>query len=154
MSERNTQTTTATGSRVGIRDEETRTDDRMPESGQSAGRSTADMAAAMKQSSGKTETAAPRSPDSGTAQLFAGDESEKFHSRWTDIQTGFVDEPRHAVEEADGLVAEVIQRLAQTFADERSKLEQQWGKGDDVSTEDLRVALQRYRSFFERLLAA
>jgi hypothetical protein len=87
-----------------------------------------------------------------SAPLFAGAESETFRSRWTEIQTGFVDEPRHAVEEADGLVAEVVQRLVQTFADERTKLEQQWGKGDDVSTEDLRVSLQRYRSFFERLL--
>ncbi len=75
-----------------------------------------------------------------------------FRSRWTDIQTGFVDEPRRAVEQADALVAEVIKRLANSFAEERSKLEGQWGRGDDVSTEDLRVSLRRYRSFFDRLL--
>jgi hypothetical protein len=64
-----------------------------------------------------------------------------------------VDEPRHAVEQADSLVAEMMQHLAQLFADERSKLEAQWTRGEDVSTEDLRVALQRYRSFFDRLLS-
>ena len=63
-----------------------------------------------------------------------------------------MDEPRRSVEQADALVAEVIKRLAETFAEERSKLEGQWGRGDDVSTEDLRVSLRRYRSFFDRLL--
>jgi hypothetical protein len=84
--------------------------------------------------------------------LFPEDETKDFRGRWTDIQTGFVDEPRRAVEQADALVAEVIKRLASSFAEERSKLEGQWGRGDDVSTEDLRVALRRYRSFFDRLL--
>jgi hypothetical protein len=70
------------------------------------------------------------------------------------VQTAFVDEPRHAVEEADKLVATVMQRLADGFAGERANLEKQWDRGDNVSTEDLRVALQRYRSFFDRLLAA
>ena len=70
------------------------------------------------------------------------------------IQTGFVDEPRQTVEQADELVAQVMQRLAEGFAAERERLEQQWGRGEDVSTEDLRIALQRYRSFFQRLLAA
>jgi hypothetical protein len=87
------------------------------------------------------------------APLFAGEDAQRFRSRWDSIQTGFVDEPREAVEQADGLVAETIKHLAQTFADERSKLESQWGRGDDISTEDLRVALQRYRSFFDRLLS-
>jgi hypothetical protein len=64
-----------------------------------------------------------------------------------------VDEPRRAVEQGDALVADVIKRLASSFADERSKLESQWGRGDNVSTEDLRVALQRYRAFFDRLLS-
>ena len=87
------------------------------------------------------------------AQLLATDERQTLHSRWDSIQTGFVDEPRQAVEQADSLVAEVMQHLAQLFADERNKLESQWSRGDDVSTEDLRVALQRYRSFFTRLLS-
>jgi hypothetical protein len=67
---------------------------------------------------------------------------------------GFVDEPRRAVEQADALVADLMQRLASVFSDERKSLEGQWDRGDDVSTEDLRVALQRYRSFFDRLLSA
>ena len=66
----------------------------------------------------------------------------------------FVDEPRQAVEEADALVADLMTRLAQSFSEERKGLEGQWDRGDDVSTEDLRVALQRYRTFFDRLLAA
>ena len=89
---------------------------------------------------------------SATTALFPENESRDFHKRWTDIQTAFVDEPRRAVERADELVAEVIKRLADSFARERSQLEGQWGRGDNVSTEDLRVALQRYRAFFDRLL--
>ena len=75
-----------------------------------------------------------------------------FNSRWSEIQTGFVDEPRRAVQQADALVSDVIKRIADSFGRERTQLEQQWDRGDDVSTEDLRVALQRYRSFFSRLL--
>ena len=85
--------------------------------------------------------------------LLGGDEAGTFRERWQSIQVKFVDEPRQAVEEADSLVAELMQRLAQTFHDERENLESQWSRGDDVSTEDLRIGLQRYRSFFERLLA-
>jgi hypothetical protein len=66
---------------------------------------------------------------------------------------GFVDEPRKAVEEADALVSSTIKRLSEIFADERQKLEQQWGRSENISTEDFRVALRRYRSFFARLLA-
>jgi hypothetical protein len=90
--------------------------------------------------------------DEATTTLFPEKETTDFRTRWTEIQTGFVDEPRRAVEQADALVAEVIKRLADGFAEERSKLEGQWGRGDDVSTEDLRVSLRRYRSFFDRLL--
>ena len=87
------------------------------------------------------------------SSLFAANESEEFRHRWQDIQTGFVDEPRQAVERADALVASAIKRLAEIFAHERSNLEHQWSRGDDVSTEDLRVALRRYRAFFDRLLS-
>ena len=87
-------------------------------------------------------------------QLFERDESSGFQSRWETIQTNFVDDPRRTVEEADELVAEVMRQLAESFAAERERLESQWGRGEDVSTEDLRVALQRYRGFFQRLLAA
>lgn len=89
-----------------------------------------------------------------TEPLLASGDSEGFRSRWLEIQAAFVDEPRRAVHEADTLVAELMQRLAQTFADERATLESQWDRDEDVSTEDLRVALQRYRSFFDRLLSA
>ena len=84
--------------------------------------------------------------------LFSESEMGDFRSRWSKLQTGFVDEPRQAVEGADTLVAAVTQRLTEKFANERSGLEKQWDRGDNVSTEDLRVALQRYRSFFDRLL--
>ena len=84
--------------------------------------------------------------------LFAPEEGQGYRTRWDAIQTGFVDEPRKAVEEADALVADVMKRLAEGFAKERGKLESQWDRGDKISTEDLRLALRRYRSFFQRLL--
>jgi hypothetical protein len=87
------------------------------------------------------------------ASLFPNNELEGLRNRWSEVQTAFVDEPRTAVQQADGLVAAAMKRLAEVFAEERSKLEQQWDRGDNVSTEDLRIALQRYRSFFQRLLS-
>jgi len=84
--------------------------------------------------------------------LFLESDMGDFRWQWSKIQTGFVDEPRRTVEDADKLVASVMQRLADGFANERSGLEKQWDRGDNVSTEDLRVALQRYRSIFDRLL--
>jgi len=89
----------------------------------------------------------------GHPALFRPNDAEQFRSRWSDVQTGFVDEPRQAVEHADELVADTIKRLAEVFAEERSQLESQWSRGEDVSTEDLRLALRRYRSFFDRLLS-
>jgi hypothetical protein len=86
------------------------------------------------------------------AALFEPGVLNDFNSRWSEIQTGFVDEPRSAVQRADALVSDVIERIADSFSGERAQLEQQWDRGGDVSTEDLRVALQRYRSFFSRLL--
>jgi hypothetical protein len=85
--------------------------------------------------------------------LFEQSVLSEFNTRWTDVQTGFVDEPRRAVQQADALVQDIIKRIADSFGHERSQLEQQWDRGDEVSTEDLRVALQRYRSFFSRLLS-
>ena len=85
--------------------------------------------------------------------LFSEDEARDFRKRWEQVQTEFVDEPRGSVEKADELVASTIQRLAEVFADERARLEREWAKGDNVSTEDLRQALRKYRSFFDRLLA-
>jgi hypothetical protein len=85
--------------------------------------------------------------------LFPTGEMDSLRTRWKEIQTAFVDEPRKAVEQADGLVASAMKRLAEVFAEERSKLEGQWDRGGNVSTEDLRLALQRYRTFFHRLLS-
>ena len=89
-----------------------------------------------------------------TPSLLSRDDNGEFQRRWETIQTGFVDEPRQTVEQADELVAHVMKRLAEGFATERERLEGQWGRGEDVSTEDLRIALQRYRGFFQRLLSA
>jgi hypothetical protein len=85
--------------------------------------------------------------------VMPADNADRYRSRWHELQASFVDEPQKVVEQADELVAELMKELAQTFAEERQGLEEQWSRGDDVSTEDLRVALTRYRSFFERLLA-
>jgi hypothetical protein len=89
-----------------------------------------------------------------TPELLPSDQNAEFQTRWEKIQTGFVDEPRETVEQADALVADLMKRLAEGFAAERERLESQWGRGEDVSTEDLRIALQRYRGFFQRLLSA
>jgi hypothetical protein len=91
--------------------------------------------------------------DEPAAPLFVNEDADAYRARWSGIQAGFVDEPRHAVEEADALVAETMRRLAEVFADERRSLEAQWERTDRVSTEDLRLAMRRYRSFFERLLS-
>jgi hypothetical protein len=105
--------------------------------------STADFAAASS-SAPVDRQSADRAETSGTREaLFPGSESQGFQGRWSEIQTSFVDEPRRAVEQADSLVAEVMQRLAQVFADERSRLEQQWDRGEDTDTEALRQALRR-----------
>jgi hypothetical protein len=84
--------------------------------------------------------------------LFDDGEGRGFRSRWEAIQTGFVDEPRASVEQADALVSQLMGRLTDVFSRERATLEQQWSRGESVSTEELRLALKRYRSFFERLL--
>ena len=89
----------------------------------------------------------------GREALLADELTAEFRTRWEAVQARFVDEPRGAVEEADALVADLMQQLAETFSRERANLEGQWDRGGDVSTEELRIALRRYRSFFTRLLA-
>jgi hypothetical protein len=86
------------------------------------------------------------------APLFEGDAAEKFRTRWLAIQSKFVDDPSASVKDADDLVADVIQNITSNFADRRGSLERQWSGGGNTSTEDLRIALKQYRSFFERLL--
>jgi hypothetical protein len=89
----------------------------------------------------------------GTHALFPGDRVNSLRHEWSDIQAAFVDAPREAVQRADALVANTMKQIAEVFAAERQGLEGQWDRGDNVTTEDLRVALQRYRAFFDRLLS-
>ena len=114
--------------------------------------STADLVAANVTPGGSTPTMA-KAAQEPNLPLFAQNDTQDFRSRWEKIQIGFVDEPRTAVVLADELVANAIKRLAEVFATERHRLEVEWDKTDNVSTEDLRVALRRYRSFFDRLLS-
>jgi hypothetical protein len=111
--------------------------------------STADLAGVARGEERKIEA----QPSNGTPSLFPEDVATDFRSKWDRIQTGFVDEPRQSVQQADELVAQAIKRLAESFAQERNRLEGQWDRGDQVSTEDLRITLQTYRAFFQRLLA-
>jgi hypothetical protein len=97
----------------------------------------------------KQETGAVSEPS-----LLPDEDRSQYQEQWGSIQTKFVDEPKQCVQEADALVADVIQQLATKFAEQRKSLEQQWASGGEASTEDLRQALQHYRSFFQRLLAA
>src|SRR6185369_7959593 len=85
--------------------------------------------------------------DEGPGPLLPPDVVQDLRSRWDHVQTGFVDEPRAAVQQADELVAQAMKQIAETFAGERTRLEQQWDRGDDVNTEDLRQALRKYRAF-------
>lgn len=78
---------------------------------------------------------------------------EELRTRWDTIQTDFIDEPMTAVKDADALVTSAVKQISEAFTDQKNQLEKQWHRGDEVSTEDLRLALQRYRSFFTRLLS-
>jgi len=101
------------------------------------------------------DSADPTADNSGTTEpLFSASDADRYRDQWTNVQSEFVDQPREAVEQADRLVADLMQSLAAQFSETRSGLESQWNDSDDVSTEDLRVAMTRYRSFFERLLSA
>jgi hypothetical protein len=84
--------------------------------------------------------------------LFDDSELQSYRGRWEQVQSDFVDEPREAVQKADDLVSDLVEKLTSGFAQTRSGLEDQWKKGEEASTEDLRVALTRYRTFFQRLL--
>ena len=92
--------------------------------------------------------------ESSTAEvLFADDELEELRGRWAGVQAAFVDDPKDCVQKADVLVSDLVEQLTTGFAGARSRLEEQWARGEQASTEDLRVALMHYREFFERLLA-
>src|SRR5262245_22059261 len=107
-------------------------DERRDDTGDETRLSTADLVREADDVDARDDETGEREP------LFAGDDTERFRARWTEIQAAFVDDPEHAVQDADGLVAELMQRLAETFSQERSKLEDQWSGGGDASTEDLR----------------
>ncbi|MEU0395653.1 hypothetical protein ABZ208_23270 [Streptomyces sp. NPDC006208] len=92
--------------------------------------------------------------DDEPPQLLVPEDEEGFHARWQEIQSRFVDDPREAVHAADGLVADVMQTLAATFSQHKKDLEGQWNRGEEADTEDLRMALRKYRSFFNRLLSS
>ena len=100
-----------------------------------------------------TDRSPAASSPAAETSLLTEEENRRMRTRWEEIQTGFVDEPRQAVEQADHLVAETMKRIAELFAEERQGLEAQWNRGDAADTEALRMALKRYRSFFERLLS-
>jgi hypothetical protein len=139
------------------RDESTRTagEGTVTETDEGRRPTTADLASGTDDSGEQVSSRAEDVADDEDERhpLFDEDATVEVRSRWEKIQGSFVDEPRRAVEEADTLVAELMQRLADSFAQERKGLEGQWDRGDEVSTEDLRIALQRYRSFFDRLLS-
>ena len=104
-----------------------------------------------------TETAAHRSAERSEpatdGDLFAADELAGLRARWDNVQAGFVDDPRECVHKADSLVSDVVEQLTSGFSAARARLEEQWARGEQASTEDLRVALTQYREFFQRLLA-
>jgi hypothetical protein len=140
------------GEAAGVAREPVETGDRVPEPAAEPAEEPGWDAAPTEERAAAAPSVQPAS-DAGAGPLLASGDAEGFRAHWTDVQNGFVDSPRKAVEEADSLVAELMQHLARTFADERSQLERQWDRGDEVSTDDLRTAFQRYRSFFERLLS-
>ncbi|MFZ0230442.1 MAG: hypothetical protein WA622_24415 [Mycobacterium sp.] len=110
---------------------------------------------------GATEPSAAATADTPSAQpessaaevLFAGDDLADLRARWAGVQAAFVDDPKDCVQKADVLVSDLVEQLTTGFAQARSHLEEQWSRGEEASTEDLRVALMHYREFFERLLA-
>jgi hypothetical protein len=132
---------------------------------QRSGLTTADLAAAAERPIADREelerrTAAPdgkkstaSSQDEPLAALFPAEVAKDFRARWDAVQSSFVDDPKQAVRQGDELVAQVMKSLADTFAKERAQLEGQLDQPDEASTENLRVALRRYRSFFKRLLS-
>jgi len=102
---------------------------------------------------GRTDLRIEDASTQGDTELLAAQQRSDFEARWRDVQTAFVDEPRGAVDRADGLVGEVVEAVAAGFSARRSQLEQRWSaEGEEAATEDLRQALRAYREFFDRLL--
>jgi hypothetical protein len=122
-----------------------------------AGAPVVDTGAPVEATAGR-EAQVGREPErregSDEGALFAEGEASGLRGQWTEVQAGFVDDPKQCVHQADSLVSEVVERLTANLAQARARLEEQWASGEEASTEDLRVALKRYREFFDRLLAA
>jgi hypothetical protein len=121
---------------------------------------TASEAEAMPPASSSVQREPEAAAGTGTSaqedapELLTGEDEAGFRTRWQEIQNRFVDDPREAVHDADGLVADVMQTLAATFSQHKQDLEAQWSQGEEADTEDLRLALRKYRSFFNRLLSS
>ena len=118
----------------------------------------AETAARSADTAADAEAPEPEAPSakhesSTDEELFAGDDLAELRARWAGVQAAFVDDPKDCVHKADVLVSDLVERLTTGFAQARSHLEEQWSRGEEASTEDLRLALMHYREFFERLLA-
>jgi hypothetical protein len=147
------QQTSDQAARQGATEEQAASVDRLVD--QNKQMSTADFAAAGGEPQ-QAENRQPTGADSAEAErtpVMSEEAAEEYRGRWQETQADFVDDPRSAVAAADSLVAEVMKRIAEDFANERNGLEKQWNEGGEASTEDLRLAFQRYRSFFSRLLS-
>lgn len=125
-----------------------------PTAARTATPTTEPAVAGLRPSGQPPQGGSPATNAAAETPLLSNSELSDLRSQWSNIQAEFVDEPRRSVQQADQLVATAMQRLAEGFANERATLEKQWDSGDQVSTEELRVALQRYRAFFGRLLNA
>ena len=112
-----------------------------------------DTAAEMHTGTGTDASAGQVASARNDHDLFADDELVGLRARWDIVQASFVDDPKDCVQKADGLVADLVEQLTRSFSHSRSQLEEQWARGEDASTEDLRITLKRYREFFDRLLA-
>jgi hypothetical protein len=141
------------GSGEGIESSTVRTDppaDAVP--AEDERRTTGDEVSTSSREPSHTE-AEPSSGPPTSPSLFADTDLLGLRSRWDNVQAAFVDNPEECVKRADTLVAEVVDQLTTGFADARARLEAQWARGEKGSTEDLRIALKRYRDFFRRLLS-
>jgi hypothetical protein len=120
----------------------------------------ADPSTASREPAPSGGVSAPSAEDPSTQRessteelLFADDDLAELRARWAAVQASFVDDPKDCVHKADVLVSDLVEQLTSGFAHARSRLEEQWARGEEASTEDLRVALMHYREFFQRLLA-
>ncbi|GCE41758.1 hypothetical protein Rhow_005417 [Rhodococcus wratislaviensis] len=144
--------TEATGSPTGATESAPEAAAAQPEAAQRSAEVPDSAGEARPASAEGSQPPAQNADTSGGRALFAEDELSVLRLRWDEVQSGFVDDPRECVQKADGLVSDVVDRITTGFSEARSRLEEQWARGEEGSTEDLRLALKRYREFFQRLL--